>query len=413
MARRWRQKGVDTEDVPLEWFFNVDAAGNTRNVEVNHHSTARRAHTGTNSLSHIEYEEQVAVCTFPDEVAQENESREGLSDLCDRLIAMLNANDDQVGDTEVLENDHTGDYDVVQGTSDTQPATHSQHGRSAEYSVIPAVSHSTTHTPPLTLQCYATTPGNEPAEGLYDTADNVPQNEDAEATPPVADYASIVEPSQDADDTEQPPPVPAFDPEILYAQPDKTSRRNDDHAAVGDYEPVVMPHASTEPVRGADNTERHPIVLPSPTRAHYESLDFGQDTVAGAIGPLAEAGYEAVDILHQVDDKSSTGARTAQPRPAEELYSMPDMSQKRNRRRESQGSVSGEGPKDTPPGTPTAVEQLYATPDMSKKQRKQSHMSNGAPTEEQQGRDDDEDDDTPPEVPLYEPITFLPGENRT
>ena len=77
------------------------------------------------------------------------------------------------------------------------------------------------------------------------------------------------------------------------------------------------------------------------------------------------------------------------------------MSQKKNRRRESQGSVGGEGPKDTPPDTPTAVDQLYATPDMSKKQRKQPHVS---PSEEQEDKDDDEDD-TPPEAPVYQPIT--------
>ena len=88
------------------------------------------------------------------------------------------------------------------------------------------------------------------------------------------------------------------------------------------------------------------------------------------------------------------------------------MSQKKNRRRESQGLVGEEEPKDTPPDTPTAVDQLYATPDMSKKQRKQPHTSNTTPPEEQRDRDDD-DDDTPPEVPVYQPITFLPGVNRT
>ena len=80
------------------------------------------------------------------------------------------------------------------------------------------------------------------------------------------------------------------------------------------------------------------------------------------------------------------------------------MSQKKNRRRESQGSVGGEGNKDTTPDTLTAVDQLYATPDMSKKQRKQPHVSNTTPPEEQQDRDDD-GDATPPEVPVYQPIT--------
>ena len=102
-----------------------------------------------------------------------------------------------------------------------------------------------------------------------------------------------------------------------------------------------------------------------------------------------------------VDDKGGKVAQPQRPMPADELYSTPDMSQKRNRQRESQGSVGGEGPKDTPPDTLTAVDQLYATPDMSKKQRKQPHVS---PPEEQQDKDNDKDA-TPPGVPVYQPIT--------
>ena len=654
VARQRRQKGVDHHekgDVPLEAYYNIGAGGNTEDAEVNH-TTAGYTYISTNSPSSEENEDQIApyasVSDLKGSRDRLNNSRDRLTASNDKLntsYAMLNAAADEVGNTEVIENEHTADYDdAVQGTSDTQPATHSEHGekrQSAEYTVIPAVPHLTTRTPPLSSQEYATIPDKEPAEGLYDTADNVPQNEGTEATPPAANYASIVEPSHD--DTEQPPPVPAFDPEILYTPPDKTSKSNGGHAAVGDYEPVGMPHASAEPVRGADNTERQPKEpgkdtgdaeqppqlpafdpeilytqpdktskpkdggyetiqdtpgpatvgdyepvamprtntetqpkVPSPTRAHHGAPDFGYDTIPDPSGPVADGDYEAVDIPRTntaatreaeakklsdkptaarpgeltgsiyetipdstlsspvdvassyeaiqyppnphpaqgrtppvqpsgsdaiplyaeperaveqraakdkadgyatVDDTSikgskpkqtlpaadlystpdlsqkmnrrresqgsvggegpkdtppvtptaiakdksdgyatvdelwSKGARKEQPLPADTLYSTPDMSQKRDRRTGSQGSLTEEGPKDTPPGTPTAEEQLYTTPDMSKKQRKQSHMSNGTPTEEQQGRDDDEDDDTPPEVPEYQPITSLPGVN--
>ena len=150
-------------------------------------------------------------------------------------------------------------------------------------------------------QDYVTIPDKEPEEGLYNTADHVPPQEaDIQATLPTADYASIVEPGQEgAEDTKQPPPVPAFDPEILYTQPDKTSKAKDSGyetipdtlgsaTADGDYESVDMPHASTE---------KQPKV-PSPTTAHHEAPDFGYDTVPEASGPVAEGGHEAVDIPH-------------------------------------------------------------------------------------------------------------------
>ena len=417
---------------------------------------------------------------------------------------MLDPADDELGDAAVLANEHAVADDVAQRPrSVTQPAIDSQHGQSAECAVIAEVTHSTPHTPLLSSQDYATIPDKEPEEGLYDTADHVPPQEaDTQATPPTADCASIVKPGQEgADDTEQPPPVPAFDPEILYTQPDKTSKPKDGGyetipdtpgpaTAEGDYESVDMPHASTE---------KQPKV-PSPTTAHHEAPDFGYDTVPEASGPVAEGGYEAIDIPHTktatareaearklpdkttasrpgeptgsiyetisdstlpqpadappdyeavhyppsshpaqgrsppgqsmgsdgdnlyaepertveqraakdkadgyatVDDKGGKVAQPQRPIPADELYSTPDMSQKRNRRRESQGSMGEEGPKDMPPDTPTAVDQLYATPDMSKEQRKQPHVS---PSEEQQDRDDDKDA-TPPEVPVYQPIT--------
>ena len=286
-------------------------------------------------------------------------SPDGLSDVCNSLAVMLIPVDVEVGDAVVLENEHAAGYDAAQRPSDTQPVMDSQHEemeQSVQSCTITAVPHSTTHT----------------------------------------------------NDTEQPPPVPAFDPEILSTQPDKARRSNGRDAAVEDYEPVDTPHAITESVTRAGGTETQSQVA-DPTIKHYETIDFGHDTEPAVSGSVAEGGYEAVDVLHRVDDRSNTGARPAQPIPADELYSTPDMSQKRNRRRGSQGSVGGEGPKDTPPDTPTAVDQLYAIPDMSKKQRKQPHVS---PPEEQQDRDDDEDD-TPPEVPVYQPITFLPGDNRT
>ena len=426
VARR-RQKEVDRhekEDIPLEGYYNVDAGEEAENAEVNR-STGKYA---TNSP-----------------LSNENER-----------------------------------------TSDTQPAMYSEHGEkrnSAEYATVAVVPHSATHTPLLSSQDYATIPEKEPAEGLYDTADVAPQKEDTLAIPPAADYASIVEPEQQgADDTEQPPPVPAFDPEILYTQPDKTSKAKDEGyetvpetpgpTTVGEYEPVGMPHTSNE--------KQSKVTIP--TRTHSEAPDFGYDTVPDTSGPIAEAGYEAVDITRTntaaaqatqaknlsdkpptyrtgqpivsvyesvsdstlpppvdvspgyeavhyppnpnpaqgrtppaqpkgsdantlyaepertveqrvakdkadgyatVSDKTSKGAKTEQPTCADGLYSTPDMSQKKNRRRGSQGSVGGEGHKDTPPGTPTAADHLYATPDMSKKQNKQSHMSNGSPPEEQ------------------------------
>ena len=113
------------------------------------------------------------------------------------------------------------------------------------------------------------------------------------------------------------------------------------------------------------------------------------------------AAKDKADGYATVDDKGGKVAQPQRPIPADELYSTPDMSQKRKRGRESQGSMGGEGPKDTPPDTLTAVDQLYATPDMSKKQRKQPHVS---PPEEQQDKDDNKDA-TPPEVPVYQPIT--------
>ena len=227
---------------------------------------------------------------------------------------MLDPADDELGDAEVLVNEHAVTDDVAQRPrSETQPAIDSQHVQSTEYAVIVEVTHSTPHTPPLSSQDYATIPDKEPEEGLYDTADHTPPQEaDTQATPPIANYASIVETGQEsADDAEQPPPVPAFDPEILYTQPDKTSKaKNSGYKTIpdtpgpataeGDYESVDMPHASTEKQQK----------VPSPTTAHHEVPDFGYDTVPEASGSVADGGYEAIDIPHT---KTAT-AREAEAR---------------------------------------------------------------------------------------------------
>ena len=515
VARR-RRKEVDNHkkgDIPLEGYYNVNADGKPDNVEVNH-ATAECTYISTNSPSPGENEDQTALYAT---VSDEKGSRDRLNNSCDRLTAstdklntpyaMLDPADDDSGDGAVLANKHAVADDVAQRPrSETRPAIDSQHVQSAEYAVIAEVTHSTPHTPPLSSQDYATIPDKEPEEGLYDMADHVPPQEaDTQATPPTADYTSSVKPVQEgADDNEQTPPVPAFDPEILYTQPDKTSKAKHGGyetipdtpgpaTAEGDYESVDMPHTSTE----------KQSKVPSLTTTHHKAPDFGYNTVPEASGPVAEGGYEAVDIPHTktataqeaearklpdkptvsrpgqptgsiyetisdstlpqpadappdyeavhypqsshpaqgrsppvqstgsdgdnlyaepertveqrvakdkadgyatVDDKGSKVAQPQRPMPADELYSTPDMSQKKNRWRESQGSVGGEGNKDTPPDTPTAVDQLYATPDMSKKQRKQPHVSNTTPPEEQRDRDDD-DDATPPEVPVYQPIT--------
>ena len=401
-----------------------------------------------------------------------------------------------VSGSELYQNKQTVDEADEEMRGQQQPPVCSnadERGGSAENAAaVPA-----THTPRPPSQDYATIPDKELEEGLYDTADDVhPQEADTQATPPTANYTSIVKPVQEgADDTKQPLPVPAFDPESLYTQPDKTSKAKDGGyenvprtpgptTAEGDYESVDMPNASTE----------KQTKVPSATTAHHEAPDFGYDTVPEVSGPVTEGGYEAVDIprtktatareaearklpdkptvsrpdeptgsiyetisdstlpqpadappdyeaVHYppsshpaqgrsppvqpmgsdgdnlyaepertveqraakdkadgyatVDDKGGKVAQPQRPIPADELYSTPDMSQKRNRRRESQGLEGGEEPKDTPPDTPAAVDQLYTTPDMSKKEKKQTHMS---PSEEQEDKDDDDDEDATPPV---------------
>ena len=304
----------------MEGYYNIDAYGKTENAEMKH-TTAEYTYITTNSPSPGEYEDQTApYATVNDEKGSRdrlNNSRDRLTASTDKLnthYAMMDPADDELGDAAVLANEHAGADDVaLRPRSVTQPAIGSQQGQSAEYAVIAEVTHSTPHTPPLSSQDYATIPDKEPEEGLYDTADHeLPQEADTQATSPNADYASIVDPGQEgADDTEQPPPLPAFYPGILCTQPDKTSKPKDGGyetipdtpgpaTAEGDYESVDMPHASTD---------KQPKV-PSPTTAHHEAPGFGYDTVPEASGPVAEGGYEAVDIPHT----KTAAAREAEAR---------------------------------------------------------------------------------------------------
>ena len=183
-------------------------------------STGRHSHVATNSFLPIEYEEQIAVCTFTDDLAHENGSlsQDGLSNPCNSLTVMLIPVDGEVGDAAVLENEHAAGYDGAQRPSDTQPVMDSQHGemgQSVQSCTITAVPHSTTHT----------------------------------------------------NDIEQPPPVLACDPEILYTQPDKARRSNARDAAVGDYEPVDTPRETgggkvREGLVGEEGPKDTPQTLP-------------------------------------------------------------------------------------------------------------------------------------------------------
>ena len=533
-ASRRRQKEVNHHekgDIPLVCYYNVEAGEKADYTEVNP-TTGEYTYVASNSPSSNEYVDQNALYASADDLADENGSGDKLNNSCDRLTAstdkvdntyaMLNA-DDAVSEAEVLENEHAAAYAVSQRTSDTQqPPTYSEvgeKGSSTEYAAIAAVPPSATRTPTLPSQGYATIPDKGPAEGLYDTADATPKNKDAQTTPLTDNYATIAETvKEDADGTEQSPPVPAFDPEILYTLPDKTSTdkaggyetvpdKSVGPATGGDYEAVDMPHTTTEAAKEAEK----PPEIPARPTAHHEVPDFGYDTVPETAPPVIETDYEVIDmprtntdaagaeearklpdepttsrpggaidpgyetvpdstppppvglspdyevvdhtpspspaqgralpaqpkgidadVLYAepdrtvekrevkdradgyalVDDQNSKGAKTTEPIHADELYSTPDMSQKKNRRTGSQGSVGGEGLKDTPPGTPTAIHPLYAAPDMSKKQRNQPHLSNGTPPDEQEGKDDD-DGVSPPEVPLYQPIISNTGVNST
>ena len=263
-----------------------------------------------------------------------------------------------VNGSEVIQNKHTADEAAEEMRSMQQPHMYSNVGKkgsSAEYAAIVPVSHSATRTPRPPSQDYATIPDKEPVEGLYDTADIVPpQEEDTLATPPADDYASIVEPAQEgADDTEQPPPVPAFDPEILYTQPDKTSK----------------------------------------------AKDGGYDNVPGPPGPAAVEDYESMDAIHQSPRQAlriSQVAETSQvvAMDPEGLYTLPSKAEKATcgtqrgtdgDYRAMDGGPAGQWGQGHTPAQDG--QHGYAIPGRSRKRKKQAH-----------------DMDMPPEVPEYQPI---------
>ena len=419
VARR-RRKEVDNHkkgDIPLEGYYNVNADGKPDNVEVNH-TTAEYTYITTNSLSPGENEDQTAQYAY---VNDEKGSRDRLNNSCDRLTAstdklntpyaMLDPADDELGDAAVLANEHAEADDVAQRPrNETQPAIDSQHVQSAEYAVIAEVTHSTQHTPPLSSQDYATKPDKEPEEGLYDTADHTPSQEaDTRATPPIAGYASIVEPGQQgADDTEQPPPVPAFDPEILYTQPDKTSKAKHggyetipdtlgSATADRDYESVDMPHAGTE---------KQPKV-PNPTTTHHEAPDFGYDTVPEASGPVAEGGYEAVDIPHT---KTATAreaeARRLPDKPTASRPGQPTSSISDTSSSQDYATIPDKEPEeglyDTADHVPPQEADTQATPSTA------DYASIVEPG--QQGADDTEQ---PPPVPAFDPEILYTQPDKT
>ena len=214
-----------------------------------------------------------------------------------------------------------------------------ERGQSAEYTAVVAAPHSATRTPPLSSQDYATIPDKEPAEGLYDTADIAPQNKGTKAMTPITDYASNVEPDQDTDDTEQPPPVPAFDPEILYTQPDKTSTAKDEEYA----------------------------------------------TIPDTPGPATVSGYESVGAIHQSPLQPLGVSQVAGILDPEEKYTLTDKVHrtKRGTQRDANGgyaAVDGAAAgQRAQRRTPTQVGPGgYAIPDKRKKRKKQAH-SMGTP----------------------------------
>ena len=213
-----------------------------------------------------------------------------------------------------------------------------ERGQSAEYTAVVAAPRSTTRTLPLYSQDYATIPDKEPA-GLYDTADIAPQNEGTKARPPITDYASVVEPDQDTDDTEQPPPLPAFDPEILYTQPDKTSTAKDEEYA----------------------------------------------TIPNTPGPATVAGYASVGAIHQSPPQPLGVSQLAGTLDPEENYTLTDKVHrtKRGTQRDANGGYAAvDGAAAGQRGqrrTPTQVGPGgYAIPDKRKKRKKQAH-SMGTP----------------------------------
>ena len=250
-----------------------------------------------------------------------------------------------------------GLYDTA---DDVHPRIHrvpGEMGQSADYTAIAPANHFDAQPQRPLSQDYATIPDTELADELYDTAGFVPPQEaDTQATSPTADYASVVESGQEgADDTEQPPPVPAFDPEILYTQPDKTSNAED-----GGYENVPR--------------------TPGPTTAEgdYDSVD-------------------ATQLSRHQPLRASQVARTVQVAPLdpEELYTRTDkpMKTKRSTRRDANSGYDGmDGAAAGQWGqAPTPAQDSqggYAVPDKRKKRKKQAHSMG-----------------TPPDILAYPPTT--------
>ena len=228
-------------------------------------------------------------------------------------------------------------------------------GSSAEYAAIPAVPPSATRTSPPPSWDYAIIPDKEPVDVLYDSAEAVPKQKDTQATPPTVDYAPIEQKAEQKDkgDTEQSPPVPAFDLEILYTQPDKNRQHE-----VGGYETV-------------------PDTPGSATVGDYEAVDVIQKS------PCQPAGVTQTADMPEVA-----------PLDPEVLYTEPNKGEKMKHDTQMDADSDYEAVQSAGPsqqregGGPVQVGQdMYATPDMSKKMKK--------PVEEE---------DTPPEVPEYQPI---------
>ena len=249
-----------------------------------------------------------------------------------------------------------GLYDTA---DDVQPRIHrapGEMGQSADYTAIAPAHHFDAQPQRPLSQDYATIPDTELADELYDTADFIsPQEADTEATPLTADYASSVKPVQEgADDTEQLPPVPAFDPEILYTQPDKTSK-----AKYGVYENVrhTLGHGTVGDYDSVDAT--HP--------SRHEPLRASQETGTVQVAPLDP------EELYTRTDKPKRTKRSTRRDPDSGLDVV-------------DGTVAGQWGHTPPPAQDS--QSGYAIPDKRKKRKKQAHSMG-----------------TPPEILAYLPTT--------
>jgi len=272
---------------------------------------------------------------------QENEGRV-VESTAEGQVKSQHTDYNTVNGGEVLQNKHTVEEKGEKGSS-------------AEYAAIPAVLPSGTRTSPPPSHDYATIPDKEPVEEQYDTADTVPPQEDTQATPHTVDYASIEQKAEqeDADGTEQSPPVPAFDPEILYTQPDKT--RED---KTGGYETVP----DTPGLATVGDYEYDDIVQKSPS----EPLRVSKAVDVPQVAPLDP------EVLYTQPNKAEKTKHSTQTEADSDYEAV-------------QGAVAGQqGERGAPP---QVGQDVYATPDKSKKRKKQ-----------------EQEEDTPPEVPEYQPI---------